>query len=75
MYFCSKGVLPVRESELREGDLVIVYLRPPPVTVRDDKAGTDVTVPRKEVKPVFGIVLQSQKYGRRHNDQLHPLVG
>lgn len=69
------GVLTARDPYLREGDLVVVNLRPPPEMAASCKQGTVKRPPIPQIKPVFGYICQSQRYGNRHNEQLHAIVG
>lgn len=69
--YCTAGVNRSFDTELREGDLVVMYLRPPPEVF----GSSTVPVKRPEILPVFGYVQHAQKYGNRNNEQLHPRVG
>jgi len=59
----------VKSQGLNEGDVIILTLRRKPVSDPSDPASS-LPVERR----VFGYVKQTQRYGMRNNEQLHPLI-
>jgi len=60
----------VTSQGLKEGDIIVLTLRRPPVTAHSSDAVNSLPTERR----VFGYVRQTQRYNSHGTEQLHPLI-